>query len=69
MLNRENLDEENMTLSGGEHAALAFKDGKWTIEDKSSNGATFVQANRPIELADGDMIILGQKIFRFRLKK
>jgi hypothetical protein len=69
MLNRENLEEDNMTLSGNEHAQLTFVEGKWQIEDKSSNGATFVQANRPIELEDGDMIILGQKIFRFRLKK
>lgn len=65
-LNRENLDKDNMSLSGTEHAKIYQKDGQWFIQDRSSNGATFVQVQGEIPLENGTKILLGNKIFTFK---
>ncbi|NBB76191.1 MAG: hypothetical protein GVY02_02330 [Bacteroidetes bacterium] len=63
-LNRTNLAPENSSISSGEHAALTHKDGKWFLEDKSSNGATFIQVKGKAAVENGSLIILGDKVFR-----
>lgn len=65
-LNRDNLDKDNMSLSGTEHAKIYLKDGQWFIQDRSSNGATFVQVNGEVPLENGTKILLGNKIFTFK---
>lgn len=65
-LKRDVLDAENMSISGTAHAAVKLKDGKWTIADLSSNGATFIQVKGEVELQDGDKILLGNKIYTFK---
>ena len=35
------------------------------ISDQSALHSTFVQASRPIELQNGDLILLGDQVFRF----
>lgn len=65
-LKRELLDADNMSISGTAHASIKLQDGKWTIEDLSSNGATFIQVKGAIELTDGDKILIGNKIYTFK---
>ena len=66
-LNRTNLAPENSSISSKEHAIFTHKGGKWTLEDKSSNGATFVQVKGKVAVESGSLIILGDKVFRVEI--
>jgi len=66
LLNRDNVDKDNPSISGAAHARLTFENGRWQITDLSSNGATFVQVNGTVPIQDGDLVILGQTVFRFK---
>ncbi|MFO7798985.1 FHA domain-containing protein [Rhodohalobacter sp.] len=68
-LNRTNLAPENSSISSKEHAAFTHKDGKWTLEDKSSNGATFIQVKGKVMVESGSLIILGDKVFRVEISE
>ena len=65
LLTRENTMPENKTITSKEQAELVFKDGHWTIVDKSEQHTTFVLASREIELQNGDIVMLGNQLFRF----
>lgn len=65
VLNRDNTDPNNSTITSQEQASLSFENGKWCIEDKSEYKTTFVQASRKIELQSGDLILLGNQLYRF----
>jgi len=65
-LNRNNLDRENFTISGQEHAVIENVDGRWFINNKSSLKTTYIQVNSMMELKDGDIILLGDRMFIFR---
>jgi predicted RNA-binding Zn-ribbon protein involved in translation (DUF1610 family) len=67
-VNRDNLDAGNMSISGQEHASFLFEDGKWYLNDKSSNGATFIQVNGKVELTEGSKILMGNRIYTFQTK-
>lgn len=67
ILNRDNTDSKNTTITSHEQACLTFENGKWCIEDKSEYKTTFVQASRRIELQQGDLILLGNQLYRFEL--
>ncbi len=69
VVNRDNLDAGNMSISGQEHASFVFEDGKWYLNDKSSNGATFVQVQGKVELSEGTKILMGNRIYTFESKK
>jgi hypothetical protein len=65
-LNRGNLDPNNNSISSQEHVVLEFKNNCWHLTDRSTNGATFVQAVYPnIPLQNGMLIMIGNKIYRF----
>ncbi|MEZ4964011.1 MAG: FHA domain-containing protein [Saprospiraceae bacterium] len=64
-LNREDLDKNNMAISGQAHANIEFEDGQWYITDKSSNQATFIQVTGKMPLTAGMVIIFGNKMYRF----
>lgn len=64
-LNRENTDSENSTITSKTQAVVTYEDGKWTISDESDFRSTFVQASRKIELESGDLILLGNQLYRF----
>jgi hypothetical protein len=66
-LNRTNLAPENSSISSKEHAMFTHKDGKWILEDKSSNGATFIQVKGKVAVESGSLIILGDKVFRVEI--
>ena len=67
VLNRDNTDPKNSTITSQEQASLGFENGKWSIEDKSEYRTTFVQAIRKIELQHGDLILLGNQLYRFEI--
>lgn len=68
VLNRENLDPDNPTITRNAQAALKYDNGSWKLEDKSSIG-TFVKIAKDHALNDGDQILMGDRIFTVRLKK
>ena len=65
-LKRDLLDADNMSISGTAHASIKLRDGKWSIQDLSSNGATFIQVKGEVELNDGDKVLIGNKIYTFK---
>lgn len=67
VLNRDNTDPKNTTITSHEQASLSYENGIWSIEDKSEYKTTFVQAARKIELQQGDLILLGNQLYRFEL--
>lgn len=67
-LNRDNTDPKNSTITSAEQACVSCEEGKWSIEDKSELQTTFVQARRKVELQDGDLILLGNQLYRFGCK-
>ncbi|MBR3092518.1 MAG: FHA domain-containing protein [Bacteroidaceae bacterium] len=64
-LNRDNTDPKNTTITSQQQATVTFEDGKWNIVDQSEYHTTFVQAGRKTELRHGDLILLGNQLYRF----
>lgn len=64
-LNRSNTEDNNASITSREQAVISYIDGHWFIEDKSEQKTTFVQAASKIELHDGDLILLGNRLFEF----
>lgn len=65
VLNRDNTDPGNMSITSRNQAVVMRKDDQWYIEDKSEQKTTFVQARTPQLLQDGDIILLGNRLFVF----
>lgn len=65
VLNRANTEGTNKTITGKEQAVLLNIDNKWYIEDHSEMKTTFVRSGHRIELHSGDMILMGDRVFRF----
>ena len=65
VLNRGNVDPNNMTITSREQAELTCRDGKWYLKDKSDQQTTFVRKKGEIELEEGDIILIGNKRFVF----
>lgn len=68
LLNRGLVAPGNQSVSSERHARIFQQDGRWYIQDLSSNQATFVQVRDPMPLEDGTAIVIGQKIFTFQSK-
>ena len=64
-LNRANLDPGNTSITSSSQAVIKQDGGKWILEDTSSMMTTFVKVNGATELNDGDIILMGNKLFRF----
>lgn len=64
-LNRDNTDPGNLSITSKEQAHIYRNGDKWFIEDKSEQKTTFVQASCPREVHDGDIILLGNRLFVF----
>lgn len=65
ILNRENTDSNNRTITSKEQAELIYEDGHWYLIDKSELQTTYIQATRKIELQPDDIIVLGDRRFKF----
>lgn len=69
ILNRANTDPENLSITSRQQAAISRRDGKWIITDMSDQKTTFVHPTREgVELHDGDVILLGNRMFIFNEK-
>lgn len=66
-LNRANTEPNNSSITSRQQAIVTHVDGHWYIEDKSEQKTTFVQADKRIELHDGDIILLGNRLFEFHV--
>lgn len=65
ILNRDNTDPGNKTITSAEQAELVYEGGEWYIHDKSALHTTFVLASQKIKLHKGDIIVLGNRLFEF----
>jgi hypothetical protein len=67
-LNRDNLDKNNLTITSQAQASVYYDRGAWFIQDKSDQKTTFKQIADPTEIKDGDIILMGDMMFRFEIE-
>lgn len=68
-LNREGLEPGNNTITSKNQAVINYSNGKFTLEDKSEQQTTFIQLNKPHILSNGDIILMGNRKFRFLVEE
>lgn len=66
VLNRDNTDPNNNSITSREQAVLTYEDGAWYIEDKSQMQTTYLHISKKLKLEDGATIILGNRRFVFK---
>lgn len=66
ILNRDNTDPNNNSITSKEQAILTYEDGVWFIEDKSQMQTTYLHVSKKTKLEDGVIIILGNRRFIFK---
>jgi len=66
VLNRDNTDPNNNSITSKEQAVLTHEDGVWYIEDKSQMQTTYLHVSKKTKLEDGAIIILGNRRFIFK---
>lgn len=65
VLNRANTDPNNSSITSQQQAVI-IRDGEdWYLEDRSALKTTLIRAGRPIKLEDGDIIVMGNRMFEF----
>jgi hypothetical protein len=65
VLDRELLDPANNSISRNGHARLTLVNGEWWLENQSPARTTYVQVGDRVRLKKGDVILLGDRLFRF----
>lgn len=65
VINRDNTDPKNKTITSVAQATIVREEGKWSIADNSEYKTTFVQAANSIEIESGALILLGNQLYRF----
>lgn len=68
ILNRANIEPQNQTITSKAQAVISKEGDKWYIQDKSDLHTTFVQATHKLEIHTGDVILLGNRKFKFEEK-
>ena len=66
VLNRDNTDPDNYSITSKEQAVLTYEDDNWFIEDKSQMQTTYIHVSKKTKLEDGAIIILGNRRFTFK---
>lgn len=66
VLNRSNTDVNNNSITSKEQAILTFDNNEWYIENASEMKTTFIQVKEKTKLKDGDVIVLGNRLFEFK---
>jgi hypothetical protein len=59
------------SFASGEHARIVLREGQWWLEDRNSRNGTMLNGtlvNQPVVVTDGDLIGIGEKLFRFDLE-
>ncbi len=64
VLNRKHIDPTNPSISSEKHLQLKNQDGKWYVQDVSSNGATLMQVVEKQALSPNTRLAFGNKFFR-----
>ncbi|MBO4504678.1 MAG: zinc ribbon domain-containing protein [Bacteroidales bacterium] len=64
VLNRGNVAPNDLTISRSAQALLTCEDGHWYLENKSRLLTTSLVLDKKHELQDGDIVIIGDKMFR-----
>ncbi len=67
VLNRDLIDSGNNSISRTGHASLTYQGGEWWLENLSSLKSTFIQVNSPVKIKEGDVILIGDRLFRFKM--
>ena len=67
-LSRQNTVPHDKSIDDEEQACLFFSDGHWFIEDRSRDNSTYVHAGAGIKLEPGDIIRMGDRLFKFNIK-
>lgn len=49
------------------HARLAFRNGQPVLRDLDSLNGVYVRVRDPVDIGDGDMLLLGQQVLRFEV--
>lgn len=65
VLNRDNTEPDNHTITSKEQAELTFENGRWYITNKSTLENTYIQVKGKQELHQDDVILLGDRRFKF----
>ena len=65
LLNRDNTDPNNSSITSKVQAILTYEDDKWYVEDKSQMQTTFKHVGKKTLLEDNDVILLGNRRFIF----
>ena len=65
ILSRNNTEPNNASITSQSQAVVTNEDGNWFIEDTSGQGTTFIRVASKTELKDGDVILLGNRLFEF----
>jgi hypothetical protein len=65
VLNRANVDPDNLTITSKAQAEIVNVNGEWYLEDRSVLRTTFIQVNKRTKIAKGDIIVLGNRRFLF----
>lgn len=65
-LTRANTDANNNTITSKIQAVLTLENGEWFIENKSELQTTLLRVDRKMKLEDGDVIVLGNRMFKFK---
>ena len=68
VLNRQNTEPDNRTITSKQQALLTFENGRWYIEDRSAFKSTFIRVTGKTELHDGDIVVMGDREFEFSTK-
>lgn len=66
VLNRANTDSNNNSITSREQAVISHENGEWFIENRSELQTTLVRVAGKMKLEDGDVIVLGNRMFEFR---
>lgn len=69
ILTRGNTEANNRTITSKEQAELICEEGKWFVLNKSELGSTYLEASRKLELQQGDIIVLGDRRFKFEAEQ
>ncbi len=64
-VNRESLEPGNKTITSKTQAEIIFDNGVFLLTDKSQQQTTFLQVNKPTKIKNGDIILMGNRKFKF----
>ena len=68
ILNRMNTEENNCTITTQKQAKLVFENGEWYMQNLSERQTTYLILKRKVQLEDGDIIVMGNRRFKFEKK-